>query len=220
MKLAQVEIESWKPLYEFKLVLDLDRGLEKEKDFEKGDYVQVFLDSEIEIGRIVDFKETDKIDERLEEIKEKASESDLEKINHYKNREFEARCVFREIAKKYNLPMKVCHVHFAFSGKKITFVFSAEARVDFTDILKDLTNYFQKPIKLEQIGARDEARQCNGLGVCGREICCAKFLKTNLPSVSKETIKVQGLENISAEKITGRCGRLRCCLAFESATKI
>lgn len=209
MKIAQIEIEPWKPFYEFEI--------EEKSSFKKGDLVRVSLDSQsVEIGKIIDFKQIDKSSKKIypKEI-EKISKVDLEKIKYYKEREFEAKCIFRELARKHNLPMKVCYVHFALAGRKITFAFIAETKLDFRAFLKDLTSYFQKPIKLEQIGARDEARKFGKIGVCGRELCCAKFLNQRLKNISKEMAKTQGLKNASTERITGMCGRLLCCLDFE-----
>lgn len=111
------------------------------------------------------------------------------------------------------LPMKLIDVECFFDKSKIVFYFTAENRVDFRDLVKDLVQKFRIKIELRQIGARQEARMIKGLGICGREVCCATLLH-NLDRVTVKMAKEQNM-SLNPEKISGLCGRLMCCLAFE-----
>ena len=111
------------------------------------------------------------------------------------------------------MPMKLVEVECLFDKSKIIFYFTAENRVDFRDLVKDLVQKFKTRIELRQIGVRNETRICGGLGICGRELCCSSFLQS-LDTVSVKMAKEQNML-LNPEKISGLCGRLMCCLAFE-----
>ena len=111
--------------------------------------------------------------------------------------------------------MKLVKAEISFDQKYITFYFSAVTRLDFRELLKDLVKTFHKMIRLQQIGPRDEAKMISGLGPCGRELCCRGFLK-KLESVPSDLVRVQRLSQVSSSKISGVCGKLMCCLAFET----
>jgi cell fate regulator YaaT (PSP1 superfamily) len=113
------------------------------------------------------------------------------------------------------LPMKVVAASYSFDGGSIIFAFIADGRVDFRDLVKNLSKQFQRSVRLHQIGARDEARQQGGFGICGRQLCCITF-KGDLPSISSEMAKVQQILHRGSERISGLCGRLMCCLAYEA----
>lgn len=111
------------------------------------------------------------------------------------------------------LPMNLVDVEYAFGGEKITFYFASESRVDFRDLLKELSHIFKTSIELRQIGVRDEAKKYGGLGSCGMTLCCNTFLNNFMP-VSIKMAKTQNL-SLSSPKISGMCGRLMCCLKYE-----
>jgi cell fate regulator YaaT (PSP1 superfamily) len=122
-----------------------------------------------------------------------------------------AYCIDRIRERK--LPMKLINVECLFDKSKVIFYFTAENRVDFRELVKDLVQRFKLRIELRQVGARQEARMIKGLGICGREVCCASLLH-NLDRVSVKMAKEQSM-SLNPEKISGLCGRLMCCLAFE-----
>ncbi|RKY64822.1 MAG: stage 0 sporulation protein, partial [Candidatus Latescibacterota bacterium] len=128
-------------------------------------------------------------------------------------KEEEAFRACREKIAQHGLKMKLVDVEYQFDGKKITFYFTAEHRVDFRDLVRDLAKYFHTRVELRQIGVRDEAKWVGGYGPCGRRLCCAAFLR-EFESVSSQMAKLQNL-CVSPDKISGLCGRLMCCLLFE-----
>jgi len=129
-----------------------------------------------------------------------------------------ARGLINEAQKKadrHGLKMKVLEADLSFDEKKLTFYFSAQARVDFRGLVTDLVKSYNKLIRLQQVGSRDEARFYGGIGKCGRELCCAKFLN-NLESITLEMAEIQELATAGSAKLSGCCGKLMCCLAFEA----
>jgi len=117
---------------------------------------------------------------------------------------------------KLGLPMKFIDVHFSLDGSRITFAFIAEGRVDFRELVKDLTRHFGKTIRLQQIGIRDEAKIMGDYGHCGRILCCKNFLN-ELSSITSEMSELQQCSHRGSERISGICGRLMCCLSYEQA---
>jgi cell fate regulator YaaT (PSP1 superfamily) len=115
---------------------------------------------------------------------------------------------------KYRLPMKFIDVHFSFDGSRITFAFIADGRIDFRELVKDLTRHFGRTIRLQQIGIRDEAKIMGDYGHCGRILCCRRFLP-ELTSITSEMAELQQCSHRGSERISGICGRLMCCLAYE-----
>ncbi|OGD56716.1 hypothetical protein A2V71_04185 [Candidatus Berkelbacteria bacterium RBG_13_40_8] len=116
---------------------------------------------------------------------------------------------------RHGLQMKILDATLSFDEKKLTFYFSAEGRVDFRALVSDMVGSFHKIIRLQQVGARDEARLYGGYGKCGRELCCAKFL-ANLESITLEMAEIQEVSSGKPSKITGCCGKLMCCLSYEA----
>ncbi len=116
---------------------------------------------------------------------------------------------------RHGLQMKILDATLSFDEKKLTFYFSAEGRVDFRSLVSDMVGTFHKIIRLQQVGARDEAKLYGGYGKCGRELCCAKFL-SNLESITLEMAEIQEVTNSKPSKITGCCGKLMCCLSYEA----
>jgi len=143
----------------------------------------------------------------------KASESDIERLKLIDKRRHEAFEVCYQIAKAQGLEMKLINVSISPDGSKITFYYTADGRIDFRELVKDLAAKFRTRIEMRQIGVRDEAQIIGGLGPCMLPICCTKFIR-DFESISIQVAKLQGL-NLSPSKISGLCGRLMCCLSFE-----
>jgi cell fate regulator YaaT (PSP1 superfamily) len=120
----------------------------------------------------------------------------------------------KKMKDKYTLPMKFIDAHFSFDGSRITFAFIADGRVDFRELVKELTRHFGKTIRLQQIGIRDEAKIMGDYGHCGRLLCCKGFL-CELSSITSEMSELQQCSHRGSERISGICGRLMCCLAYE-----
>ncbi|MCX6810675.1 MAG: regulatory iron-sulfur-containing complex subunit RicT [Candidatus Berkelbacteria bacterium] len=149
------------------------------------------------------------------EIIRKLSGKDLEQYNEYKKM---AQGLIPECQKKiefHNLPMELMDAELSFDEKKLTFYFAAEGRVDFRSLVSDLASTFKKLIRLQQIGARDEARFIGGCGRCGQVLCCRRFLKGDLDSVTLDMAQIQGLAVMGSNRVTGCCGKLMCCLKYE-----
>ena len=145
-----------------------------------------------------------------------ATEQDTEQYEKNLLKENEAKAIFKEKAKKYNLDMKLIDVDLTLDLNKIIFYFTSEGRVDFRDLVKELASIFKMRIELRQIGVRDEARLLNGIGICGRSLCCSTFLR-DFQTVSIKMAKDQKL-SLNPTKISGACGRLMCCLKYEQDT--
>ena len=152
----------------------------------------------------------------LKNVVRSASEEDLQKVLENRGKEDEAYRIGQEKIAKHKLDMKLVDVEFSFDRSKIIFYFTADGRVDFRDLVKDMAAVFRTRIELRQIGVRDEAKMIGGLGTCGRELCCCTFLGDFEP-VSIRMAKDQNL-SLNPTKISGICGRLMCCLRYESNT--
>ena len=139
---------------------------------------------------------------------------ELERAAENRVKEHEARRVCCNMVAERGLKMKVVDAEWQFDGNKVTFYFTAEKRVDFRQLVKDLASTYRTRIELRQIGARDEARRVGGMGVCGLEQCCTSFLKEFEP-VTTQLAREQSL-SLNPAKISGNCGRLLCCLRYES----
>lgn len=149
----------------------------------------------------------------LKKIIRKANERDFKRLEENKQREAEAFKIGEKKIAEHKLVMKLVEVEYSFDGSKITFFFTADGRVDFRELVKDLAAQFHTRIELRQIGVRDEARMLGGLGICGQPYCCKRFLDDFQP-VSIKMAKEQGL-SLNPTKISGSCGRLMCCLKYE-----
>ncbi len=147
-------------------------------------------------------------------IERKANEEDIERFAENKKKEEDAFPIFKEKVALHKLDMKLVAVHFLLEEPKALFFFSSENRVDFRELVKDLVSIFKMRIELRQIGVRDESRIIGGLGVCGRPYCCS-CVSDRLPPVSIKMAKEQNL-SLNSMKISGQCGRLLCCLSYES----
>ena len=142
-----------------------------------------------------------------------ATKKDLETVEQNKKKEKEAFSICEEKIAKHKLDMKLVDVECTFDNNKLLFYFTAENRVDFRELVKDLASVFRTRIELRQIGVRDEAKMLGGLGICGRPFCCNGFLGEFQP-VSIKMAKEQGL-SLNPTKISGTCSRLMCCLKYE-----
>ncbi len=143
-----------------------------------------------------------------------AGKPELDQAAANSQKEHEARRLCRQMVEERGLKMKVVDAEWQYDGNKVTFYFTAEKRVDFRQLVKDLAATYRTRIELRQIGARDEARRVGGLGICGYEQCCTMFLKEFEP-VTTQLARDQNL-SLNPAKISGNCGRLLCCLRYES----
>ncbi|NLK89205.1 MAG: stage 0 sporulation family protein [Clostridiaceae bacterium] len=183
---------------------------------QRGEAVIVETSQGVELGivseDIIDLP-TDKLVAPLKEILRVATPEDLAQYEANNLKEIEAFQICREKIEKRDLEMQLVNVEYTFDGHKIIFYFTADGRVDFRELVKDLASQFRTRIELRQIGVRDEARMIGGLGICGRELCCSSFLQDFVP-VSIKMAKAQNL-SMNPAKISGNCGRLMCCLKYE-----
>jgi cell fate regulator YaaT (PSP1 superfamily) len=173
----------------------------------------------IEFGAVVisnRLVKDDEITQPLKDVIRVATEEDIEK---HKSNVLEAKkaiSVCEEKVKKHELEMKLIDCEYTFEKNKIIFYFTAEGRIDFRLLVRDLASVFKTRIELRQIGVRDEAKMLNGIGICGRELCCASW-KPTFDSVSIKQAKDQSL-SLNPTKISGVCGRLMCCINYEHKT--
>ena len=150
----------------------------------------------------------------LRRVLRQATPQDLERKERNRQKEQEALAVAKEKVKSRNLAMRMVGAEYSFDRQKLTLYFTAENRVDFRELVRELAGVFHARIELRQVGVRDEARILGGLGPCGRELCCATFL-TEFAPVSIRMAKGQNL-SLNPAKISGLCGRLMCCLRYEA----
>lgn len=185
---------------------------------EMGDKVICHLDEGMEIGEVVvppvEFKEHD-ITAPLNKVIRSATYYDLSVDELNRKKEKGGYKKFNELVRKHKLSMKLVNVHVMFDKSKMIFYFTAEKRVDFREMVKELATHFKIRIELRQIGVRDEAKIIGGLGPCGMNLCCNSFL-SDFESISIKMAKDQNLP-LNPLKISGMCGRLMCCLNYEYA---
>lgn len=170
----------------------------------------------VECGEVVmecRMVEDEKIVPPLKTIIRVATEKDLNVVEQNKEKEINAAKICQERIIAHKLDMKLVDVECTFDNNKLLFYFTADSRVDFRELVKDLAGVFRTRIELRQIGVRDEAKMLGGIGVCGRPFCCKTFLSDFQP-VSIKMAKEQGL-SLNPTKISGTCGRLMCCLKYE-----
>lgn len=187
---------------------------EGEEDFVKGDMVIVRDDASLEMGEVVGG--SIEADEKcVQQILRKASEKEKENFEKNEEKKKEILSLSRIEAKRLGLEMKVIDARVSLDGSNMVIVFTAEERVDFRELVKNLARIFHRSVRMHQIGSRDEARKCGGCGVCGRDLCCLR-LAGNLPSISIDMARIQQVAHRGSERISGFCGRLMCCLSYES----
>lgn len=148
-------------------------------------------------------------------ILRKANEKDLEKIHKQRTEASEALRKAREKVVELELPMQIVEARLAFDGGEVNFLFTAGERIDFKEIVPKLAGVMQKRIHLQQLGMRDRAKISDGFGICGRQQCCSSGVISRFQSVTMEMVKSQELVMKGADKLSGPCGKLLCCLAYE-----
>ena len=188
----------------------------KGEKLNSGDMVIVETARGIECGQVATANkivDDENIVHPLKPLIRKATKNDLNHVEENKKRQEEAFKICEKKIAEHNLGMNLVDVEYTFDNNKILFYFTADGRVDFRALVKDLASVFRTRIELRQIGVRDEAKMLGGLGVCGRPFCCHSFLGDFQP-VSIKMAKEQGL-SLSPVKISGTCGRLMCCLKYE-----
>jgi len=221
MRLVRVQFAPWDKEYNFEA-----DGL----DLSVGDQVVVKTDMGMEIGVV---SGAGSASENPEEVKcacqsaetcphqgrevkpvlRKASPVDLEKLISKEEKD-KAMKFAKQMAERYGLVMKIVDIHFSFDGSRVTIAFIADGRVDFRELVKDLTRHFNRTVRMYQIGIRDEARVAGDCGPCGRELCCAGFLN-DLVSINSEMADMQQCAHRGSDRLSGVCGRLKCCLVYE-----
>jgi cell fate regulator YaaT (PSP1 superfamily) len=213
MRIALVRLREAGPLMTYKVdetvnlneyvIVEADRGL---------DYGEVIELSEMNIS----LSEADDKNSSFKSILRKISPEDLKQIKENKKEAKDAMGMCSRKIREYKIEMKLVDAEYSFDKKKIVFYFTAEGRVDFRELVKDLAKVFKRRIEMRQIGVRDEARIFGGIGPCGQKLCCVRFLK-HFEAVSMKMAKLQRLP-LTAGKISGICGRLMCCLFYEYKT--
>jgi cell fate regulator YaaT (PSP1 superfamily) len=186
-------------------------------ELEVNDYVVTETTRGLEIGRVVIAPQQvaeGHVTEPLKPIIRKAQEEDLRHREEWQAKEEEALTICKEKVAQRNLPMKMLSAQYNLDGSRLTFHFTAESRVDFRELLRELASIFRTRIELKQVGVRDQAKQAGGIGRCGRTLCCSAFL-CEFSTVTMKMAKEQDLP-LNPSKISGLCGRLLCCLSYES----
>ncbi|MFC2067533.1 stage 0 sporulation family protein [Chloroflexota bacterium] len=183
---------------------------------EVNDYVVVDTSRGLELGRVVIAPTQISADltTPLKPVVRKAEDEDIQHAHDLENKEIEALVECSKSVAKMNLPMKLLSAEYSLSCNRVTIFFSAEERVDFRNLVRQMTKHLNTSVELRQVGPRDEAKLIGGFGRCGRPLCCASFLGKLTP-VSIKMAKEQNLP-LNPMKISGICGRLLCCLGYES----
>ncbi len=187
-----------------------------ELPIEKGSYVVVETSRGDECGEVSaapHMVNDEMVKKPLRGVKRMADGIDIRRMEQNRQDEKAAFPICEEHIARHKLDMKLVDVEYAFDRSKILFYFTADGRIDFRDLVKDLAGAFRARIELRQIGVRDESKMLGGLGICGQMFCCSRFLSDFQP-VSIKMAKEQGL-TLNPTKISGACGRLMCCLAYE-----
>lgn len=192
---------------------------------EKGEWVAVEGIGGIDLGQVSLTGELVKLQMKkysvddpsaLKKVTRKATDEDLQSYEKQKDREPEILIRSRAIARQFKLEMKLCEVEVQADGKKATFFYTADSRVDFRELIKAYASEFKVKVEMRQIGARQESGKVGGIGSCGRELCCSTWL-TDFKSVNTTAARYQNL-SINQTKLSGQCGRLKCCLNYELDT--
>ncbi len=209
-KIVKIQFQTAGRLYDFRT---------GELDVNTDERVVVETERGRSIGRVVKgpFEIDDnEVSEGVKTILRKAVPEDLESASRHRAKEKDAFDLCLRRVRERGLDMKLVKVEYLFDGSKAIFYFTADGRIDFRELVKDLAHAFHTRIEMRQIGVRDEAGMVGGIGICGRELCCSSFLREFEP-VSVKMAKEQNLA-LNPTKISGQCGRLLCCLAYEFET--
>ncbi len=180
---------------------------------QRGDLVVVEADKGVDMGQVNLLIEEFEAEEAVKQVVRKAGPDDLLKYRQNRLNEDNALELCRRKVKKHKLDMHLVDCEYQLDGNKITFYFTADQRVDFRQLVKDLAAQYRTRIELRQIGVRDAAKRLGGFGVCGREMCCVAFMRQFTP-ISTQAAKDQNLP-LNPNRLAGVCGRLKCCLMYE-----
>lgn len=205
------------------------------KDFYRNTTLQIFIKHELvtiegvsgfDVGEVsstgemvrlqMKKKHVDEASPEIKKVLRRTSDLDMQKWKENKAREAGALVRARAMARQYNLQMKVCEVEIQADGRKATFFYTADDRVDFRELIKSYASEFKVKVEMKQIGARQESAKVGGIGSCGRELCCSTWL-SDFKSVTTTIARYQNL-SINQTKLSGQCGRLKCCLNYELDT--
>lgn len=200
---VKIQFAPWDKAYDFSSDIELIVG----------DDVVVKTELGPELGRVLSFGVSENVNREIKPVLRKAEKSDLAK-GASTEKKGEAVRLCRELAENYKLPMKVVDCYISWSGDRYNFAFIAEGRVDFRDLVRELATRLSGNIRLTQIGSRDEARLCGRCGSCSRELCCRGVLK-GFCSITSEMAEAQQISHRGSDRISGLCGRLKCCLSYE-----
>lgn len=194
--------------------------------FEKGELITVEGVSGFDVGEVnltgelvrlqMKKKGVEEFNPDIKKVLRRSGDRDIESLKQNKAREPQALIRARSIARQLKLEMKLCEVEFQADGRKATFYYTADGRVDFRELIKAYASDFRVKVEMKQIGARQEAAKVGGIGSCGRELCCSTWL-TSFKSVTTVAARYQNL-SINQTKLSGQCGRLKCCLNYELDT--
>ena len=197
------------------------RAKKGEEDLKRGDLCIIESDLGGDLAVVIDSSSEvcnhAKSERDLIKVIRKATEDDRRKFDWLQRNEERAFEFCLQRIKERNLPMKLVMVRYFFNEKKGIFYYTADGRIDFRQLVKDLAKEFKMRIEMRQVGVRDEAKMVGGLGVCGRSLCCFSFMRSFEPVTIQKAKKQQIV--INPTKISGLCGRLMCCLAFEDESR-
>jgi cell fate regulator YaaT (PSP1 superfamily) len=220
MLIAKIQFSPWDKVYNFN---------PRDLDLKIGDKVVIKTELGLDIGRVMGFFEKDdknatedqegsiKYKEGEEEkiikpILRRATPEDIEKVNENNKEEAIYHC--KEAAERKGLEIKIVDVAFSLDGVRLTIAFLSENRIDFRDLVKDLGRHFNRSIRMQQIGTRDEAKFMGDHGHCGRSLCCREFLG-DFTSITSNMSELQQCGQRGSDRVSGACGRLMCCLSYE-----
>lgn len=185
-----------------------------ELELKKGDMVVVRDEICSEVGAVEQLSGNNEIQPDFTVVRI-ATERDIETFHSNEEKKQEIVTTSKEEIHRLGLAMKLIDVRISLDGSNVFVLFTADERIDFRELVKNLSQIFHRSIRMHQIGSRDEARKVGGCGVCGRGLCCLKFAG-NLPSISIDMARVQQVAHRGSERISGICGRLMCCLSYEA----
>lgn len=213
MKVIELQFAPWDQIYLFSFPEKTDQS-----KLNIGDFLIVKTALGLDLGKVVGWQESEVKstdgDGQVRPYIRRATEDDIAQYqdNNKDNENKLAQC--QEMVKKMNIQMKLVDCVVSFDGSRIILAFIADGRVDFRELVKELTKKFKKSIRMHQLGVRDEAKIVGDIGSCGRTICCRSHLK-ELGNVSTDYAKDQQVAHRGSERLSGLCGRLKCCLAYE-----
>ncbi len=212
MRITKIQFSTAGKLYDFSAgTLELKHGDRVLVETDRGKSIAIVVIPPVEMP-------DDTVADGIKPILRLANQDEITAANRFAEKEREAHRFCMNKIRERNLDMKLVRVEYLYDGSKAVFYFTADGRIDFRELVKDLAHTFHTRIEMRQIGVRDEAKMVGGIGICGRELCCSTFLRDFAP-VSVKMAKEQNLA-LNPTKISGQCGRLLCCLAYEFDTYV